>query len=243
MTDDHPTDGRVTAPRAESDADTSTDTDTEPSQVADGRPAAQADSSLDESRVRPAGDPTERTFGRLTVLEDIGHPKVPDVSESAYHHRQLDGGKSDVEVVTRALQKRMNVVLKGPPGVGKSFLARYLAAQTNRPLYRVTLSETTYREDLLGYIHLVTGEGGESVTTWVDGPLTRAVREGAILLLDEINAADSNTAAALNAVMEQHETRSLTIPQTGEVIAPHEQFRVIATANPGYQGTYHSYSV
>jgi nitric oxide reductase NorQ protein/cobaltochelatase CobS len=68
--------------------------------------------------------------------------------------------------------------------------------------------------------------------------LTRAVREGALLLLDEINAADSNTVAALNAVMEQHETRSLTIPQTGEVIDPHEQFRVIATANPGYQGTY-----
>jgi nitric oxide reductase NorQ protein len=132
----------------------------------------------------------------------------------------------------------MNVVLKGPPGVGKSFLARYLAARTNRPLYRITLSETTYREDLLGHMHLVTGPGGESVTEWVDGPLTRAVREGGLLLLDEINAADANTVAALNAVMEGHRTRSLTIPQTGETITPHEQFRVVATANPGYQGTY-----
>jgi nitric oxide reductase NorQ protein/cobaltochelatase CobS len=194
--------------------------------------------SFDGARVRPAGDPTGRTFGDLAVLEPTGHPKVPAVPESAYHHRALAGGKTDVEIVTRALQQRMNVVLKGPPGVGKSFLAQYLAAQTNRPLYRVTLSETTYREDLLGYVHLVTAASGDSVTTWVDGPLTRAVREGALLLLDEINAADSNTVAALNAVMEQHETRSLTIPQTGEVIDPHEQFRVIATANPGYQGTY-----
>jgi nitric oxide reductase NorQ protein/cobaltochelatase CobS len=122
--------------------------------------------------------------------------------------------------------------------VGKSYLAKYLCAQTNRPLYRVTLSETIYREDLLGHLQLVSAPGGESVTSWVDGPLTRAAREGGVLLLDEINAADANTAAALNAVMEQEDTRSLTIPQTGEVVIPHEEFSVIATANPGYQGTY-----
>ena len=95
----------------------------------------------------------------------------------------------------------MNVALKRPPGVGKSYLTRYLCAMTNRPLYRVTLSETTYREDLLGHLHLVSADGGETVTRWVNGPLTRAVREGAVLLLDEINAADANTVAALNAAM------------------------------------------
>ena len=192
----------------------------------------------DQDAIRTVGNPTDEQFGELTVLEDSGHPKIPELSAEAYHERHLAGGKSDVDIVTRALECKMNVVLKGPPGVGKSFLTRYLAAQTNRPLYRVTLSETTYREDLLGYVHLVSGQDGETVTSWVDGPLTRAAREGAILLLDEINAADANTVAALNAVVEQHETRSLTIPQTGEIIDPHEEFRVVATANPGYQGTY-----
>ncbi|MCU4744206.1 MoxR family ATPase [Natronoglomus mannanivorans] len=185
-----------------------------------------------------AGLSTDQQFGELTVLEDVEHPKVPLVDRDAYHHRELDGGRTDVEVVTRALELGMNVVLKGPPGVGKSFLARYLCAQTNRPLYRITLSETTYREDLLGHLHLVSSDDGETETRWIDGPLTRAAREGGLLLLDEINAADANTVAALNAVMEDRQTRSLTIPQTGEQLTPHEEFRVVATANPGYQGTY-----
>jgi len=189
-------------------------------------------------RHRPAGQPTADTFGGLTVLQDVDHPKVPVIGPEEYFQRDVHDGATDVAIVTRALELGLNVLLKGPPGVGKSFLCQYLCARTNRPLYRVTLSETTYKEDLLGQMHLITGEGGDSVTQWVDGPLTRAAREGAVLLLDEINAADSNTAAALNAVMEQKRTRSLTIPQTGETITPHEQFRVVATANPGFQGTY-----
>jgi nitric oxide reductase NorQ protein/cobaltochelatase CobS len=188
--------------------------------------------------VTPAGEPTGNRFGHLPVLADTGHDRVPAVPADAYVHRDQTAGHTDVEVVTRALAAGMNVLLKGPPGVGKSFLTRYLCARTNRPLYRITLSETTYREDLLGQIHLVTGPGGDSVTEWVDGPLTRAAREGGVLLMDEINAADANTVAALNAVMEGRRTRSLTIPRTGETITPHEQFRVVATANPGYQGTY-----
>lgn len=188
--------------------------------------------------VTVVGDRTGEAFGELPVRADIGHSQVPTVREEAYHERPQTSQHTDVDIVTRALAQGMNVVLKGPPGVGKSYLARYLCAQTNRPLYRITLSETTYREDLLGHMHLVTGDSGESITRWVDGPLTRAAREGAILLLDEINAADSNTVAALNSVMEHRGTRSLTIPQTGESIVPHEAFRVVATANPGYQGTY-----
>jgi nitric oxide reductase NorQ protein/cobaltochelatase CobS len=201
-------------------------------------PTHETDTDTFGGRPTEAGAPTEATFGHLTVLEDVGHEQVPEVAEDAYFHRPATSDHTDVDIVTRALEAAMNVVLKGPPGVGKSFLARYLCARTNRPLYRITLSETTYREDLLGHMHLVTAPGGESVTEWVDGPLTRAVREGGVLLLDEINAADANTVAALNAVMESHRTRSLTIPQTGETIIPHEEFRVVATANPGYQGTY-----
>ena len=185
-----------------------------------------------------AGAPTDDRFGHLAVLEDVDHREVPSMPADAYHERELVGDRTDVQVVTKALAAGMNVVLNGPPGVGKSYLARHICARTNRPLYRVTLSETTYREDLLGHLQLVSAPGGESVTSWVDGPLTSAVRTGGVLLLDEINAADANTAAALNAVMEREGTRSLTIPQTGEAVDPHEEFRVIATANPGYQGTY-----
>ncbi len=191
-----------------------------------------------DMEIQQVGEPTTERFRELTVLEDVGHKKVPQIAQSTYHERSSHSDRTNVEIVTRALELGMNVVLKGHPGVGKSFLVRYLCNRTNRPLYRVTLSETTYREDLLGSLHLVSGNDGETVTEWVDGPLTEAARTGGILLLDEINAADANTAAALNAVMEQQETRTLSIPQTGEQIRPHEQFRVVGTANPGYQGTY-----
>ncbi|QAU11340.1 MoxR family ATPase (plasmid) [Halorubrum sp. BOL3-1] len=184
------------------------------------------------------GEPTGESFRELTTLADVGHQHVPTIKQETYHERTGDSDRTDVEIVTRALELGMNVVLKGNPGVGKSFLIRYLCAQTNRPLYRMTLSQTTYREDLVGHLHLVSGENGETVTEWVDGPLTRAAREGGILLLDEINAADANTVAALNSVMESRGTRTLTLPQTGEQITPHEEFRVAATANPGFQGTY-----
>lgn len=191
-----------------------------------------------EDSTQTVGTATTETFGNLPVLEPTGHPQVPEITQETYHRRSVAGGRTDVEIVTRALALGMNVVLKGPPGVGKSYLAKYLCAQTNRPLYRITLSETTYKEDLLGQLHLLSSDTGGTQTEWIDGPLTRAVREGGVLLLDEINAADANTVAALNAVMEQRQTRSLTIPQTGETIEPHPEFRVFATANPGYQGTY-----
>lgn len=187
---------------------------------------------------RTVGAPTDRRFRELTVLEDVDHPKVPSIEQETYHERPGETDRTDVAVVTRALEIGMNVILKGQPGVGKSFLARYICARTNRPLYRITLSETTYREDLLGSLHLVSSDDGETVTEWVDGPLTRAARTGGILLMDELNAADANTVAALNAVMEGRETRSLTIPQTGEQLVPHEEFRVIGTSNPSFQGTY-----
>jgi nitric oxide reductase NorQ protein/cobaltochelatase CobS len=190
------------------------------------------------SAVRTAGDPSNNKFRELTVLNDIGHKRVPEINQETYHERAGESDRTDVEVVTRGLELGMNIVLKGQPGVGKSYLVRYICAQTNRPLYRITLSETTFREDLLGSLHLVSDDSGETTSEWIDGPLTRAARAGGILLLDELNAADANTAAALNAVMEQRGTRSLTIPQTGEQIKPHEQFRVVGTSNPGYQGTY-----
>ncbi|MFC4248735.1 AAA family ATPase [Natribaculum luteum] len=188
--------------------------------------------------VQSAGERTGDRFRNLGILEDVGHRRVPSLAQDTYHERTGAGGRTDLEVVTHALELGMNVVLKGQPGVGKSFLVKYVCAQTNRPLYRITLSETTYREDLLGTLHLVSTDGGETETAWIDGPLTRAARAGGVLLLDEINAAAANTVAALNAVMEQRQTRTLTIPQTGEQIDPHPEFRVVATANPGYQGTY-----
>ena len=150
------------------------------------------------SSVEPAGEPTDRKFRELTILDDVGHKKVPEVPQDEYHERTSDGGRTDTEIVTRALELGRNVVLKGQPGIGKSFLAQYIYVQTNRPLYRMTLSETTFREDLLGLLHLVNSDSGETVTKWIDGPLTRAARVGGVPLLDELYAADASCSTERN---------------------------------------------
>ena len=68
---------------------------------------------------------------------------------------------------------------------------------------------------------------------WVDGIITRAVREGGILLLDEVNA--KNSMFSLHELLDFRS--GLTIPETGEHIPPHRNLWVVATMNRGYYGT------
>ena len=67
---------------------------------------------------------------------------------------------------------------------------------------------------------------------WVDGLLTRAVKNGWMFVADEINAADEEALMPLNGLTENRDSRYLTIEEKSEVITPHENFRFIATRNP-----------
>src|SRR5687768_11852315 len=86
-----------------------------------------------------------------------------------------------------AYRQELPVLLKGPTGCGKSRLVEHMAARLGRPLVTVACHDDTSAVDLVGR-YLV--EGGSTV--WQDGPLTRAVREGAIVYLDEIAEARSD---------------------------------------------------
>jgi len=73
---------------------------------------------------------------------------------------------------------------------------------------------------------------------WVDGLLTKAVKNGWMFVADEINAADADEIMALNGLTEDRDSRYLTIEEKSEVIEPHERFRFVATRNPvSYAGT------
>jgi nitric oxide reductase NorQ protein/cobaltochelatase CobS len=67
---------------------------------------------------------------------------------------------------------------------------------------------------------------------WVDGLLTRAVKNGWMFVADEINAADSDAVMPLNGLTEDRDSRYLTIEEKSEVIEPHDRFRFVATRNP-----------
>ena len=87
----------------------------------------------------------------------------------------------EIEVFEAAYQNQLPVLLKGPTGCGKTRFMEHMAWRLKRPLITVSCHDDLTASDLVGR-YLV--KGGE--TTWVDGPLARSVRHGAICYLDEV---------------------------------------------------------
>ena len=123
---------------------------------------------------------------------------------------------------------RLPLLLKGPTGCGKTRFVEHMAAITGRKLYTVACHDDLSAADLIGRYLL---KGGE--TEWVDGPLTRAVREGAICYLDEVVEARKDVTVVLHPLTDNR--RTLMIDRTGEELAAPEGFMLVASYNPGYQ--------
>ncbi|HEX9857882.1 MAG TPA: CbbQ/NirQ/NorQ/GpvN family protein [Paracoccaceae bacterium] len=131
-------------------------------------------------------------------------------------------------VFTAASANRLPVLLKGPTGCGKTRFVAHMAAQLGRPLYTVACHDDLSAADLIGRYLL---KGGETV--WVDGPLTRAVREGAICYLDEVVEARKDVTVVLHPLTDDR--RILPIDRTGEELQAPAGFMLVASYNPGYQ--------
>lgn len=121
-----------------------------------------------------------------------------------------------------------NLLLNGPTGAGKSSLIENFCARLGIEVYRVACHGRMEFQDLLGSWRLVKGQDGGPVQTWHDGPLPMAARTGAVLLLDEINFLHPSVVGGLNSVLDG---APILIPETGETIVPHPNFRVAATGN------------
>ncbi|WP_439332064.1 CbbQ/NirQ/NorQ/GpvN family protein [Paracoccus salsus] len=127
-----------------------------------------------------------------------------------------------------ASENDLPVLLKGPTGCGKTRFVTHMAAKLGRPLYTVACHDDLSAADLIGRYLL---KGGETV--WVDGPLTRAVREGAICYLDEVVEARKDVTVVLHPLTDDR--RILPIDRTGEVLEAAPGFMLVASYNPGYQ--------
>ncbi|MDP2311431.1 MAG: CbbQ/NirQ/NorQ/GpvN family protein [Pseudomonadota bacterium] len=135
---------------------------------------------------------------------------------------------NEVEVFRVAAARKLPILLKGPTGCGKTRFVRYMAEQLGRPLITVACQEDLAAADLTGRFLL---EGGQTV--WRDGPLTRAVREGAICYLDEVVEARADVMTVLHPLTDDR--RVLPLDRTGEEIAAPDPFLVVISYNPGYQ--------
>jgi MoxR-like ATPase len=130
------------------------------------------------------------------------------------------------ELVERALASGQlgRLYLFGPPGIGKTYAA-YHFGRTQRGVYACTLTQETPAAELRGS-WLPRGDA----FVWHDGPVVRALREGARLVLNELSHASDDALAFLYPVLESTETARLTLP-TGETVVPAAGFHVVVTDN------------
>ncbi|GAB4042598.1 MAG: CbbQ/NirQ/NorQ/GpvN family protein [Rubrivivax sp.] len=127
-----------------------------------------------------------------------------------------------------AFAARLPLLLKGPTGCGKTRLVEHMAARLGRPLVTVAGHDDLGAADLTGR-HLIVG--GD--TRWHDGPLTRAVREGAIFYLDEVVEARKDVSVLLHPLADDR--RMLPLERTGELLSAAPGFMLVVSYNPGYQ--------
>jgi len=153
----------------------------------------------------------------------------------------------EIEVFQAAYDARLPVLLKGPTGCGKTRFVEHMAWRIFRtqertqertrsdqageieiPLITVSCHEDLTATDMVGRFLLQ----GDS-TLWSDGPLTRAVRTGALCYLDEIVEARKDTTVLIHSLTDHR--RMLPIEKTGELVSAHPDFLLIISYNPGYQ--------
>jgi len=135
---------------------------------------------------------------------------------------------NEEEVFIRAYENRLPVLLKGPTGCGKTRFMEYMAWRLKRPLITVACHDDLTAGDLVGR-YLIQG----SETVWVDGPLSRAVRAGAICYLDEIVEARKDTTVVIHPLADDR--RILPVEKRGQVLAAPPEFMLVVSFNPGYQ--------
>jgi nitric oxide reductase NorQ protein len=182
--------------------------------------------------------PPERTEYRQYAIEEYV------LSEEPFYLPLKD----EVELFTAAFSQNIPVLLKGPTGCGKTRFIEYMAYRLDRPLtvvkdvtgqsegsdhhglplVTVACHEDLTASDLVGR-YLLEGES----TRWIDGPLTRAVKAGAICYLDEIVEARKDTTVLIHPLTDHR--RILPVEKLGQIVEARGGFLLVISYNPGYQ--------
>jgi nitric oxide reductase NorQ protein len=134
----------------------------------------------------------------------------------------------EVELFERAFRSQLPVLLKGPTGSGKTRFVAHMAWRLGRPLVTVACHEDLTASDLVGRFLIVGDE-----TVWVDGPLTAALRLGAIVYLDEIVEARKDTMVVIHPLTDDR--RLLPVEKLAAVLRAPPEFMLVVSYNPGYQ--------
>ncbi|MCW8861798.1 MAG: CbbQ/NirQ/NorQ/GpvN family protein [Rhodospirillales bacterium] len=135
---------------------------------------------------------------------------------------------SECDLFMRAFEHKLPLLIKGPTGCGKTRFVSHMAAKIGKPLHTISCHDDLSAADLTGRYLL---KGGETI--WVDGPLTRTVREGGICYLDEVVEARKDVTVVLHPLTDDR--RLLPLERTNELLEAPDDFMLVVSYNPGYQ--------
>ncbi|HIH2763230.1 MAG TPA: AAA family ATPase [Candidatus Azoamicus sp.] len=136
--------------------------------------------------------------------------------------------KNEITIFKKAFENKIPLLLKGPTGCGKSRFVEKMSEILNLPLIQIACNEETSSTDLQGRYIITKGD-----TIWQDGPATLAVKNGALLYLDEISEAREDIIVVIHPLTDHR--REIYLDKKNEKIHAHNNFMIIASYNPGYQ--------
>jgi MoxR-like ATPase len=137
---------------------------------------------------------------------------------------------NEVTLFEHAFNRRIPVMLTGPTGCGKTRFVEHMGGLLGRPVVTISCHDDLTSSDLVGRF-MVTG--GDVV--WNDGPLTRAVKNGAICYLDEVVEARHDSLAILHSLTDHR--RALYLDRADEVVKAPESFMLVCSYNPAYRSS------
>ena len=154
-------------------------------------------------------------------MSDQSERSMEQNDQSAY----LDWNNS-IDVIDKAFEKGLFVLIIGPKGTGKTSLVREYAIQKSKELQSINFSLRTRESHLVGTKTLIDGNIG-----FDEGILVKSMKEGNILYLDEINAAEADVLLRLDEALDDR--RQIILKESsGEIIKAKDSWFVIATINP-----------
>lgn len=135
---------------------------------------------------------------------------------------------NEVTTFSQAYQQRLPVMLTGPTGCGKTRFVEHMGTVLGRPVLTISCHDDLTSSDLVGRFVVA---GGDVI--WTDGPLTRAVKDGAICYLDEVVEARHDSLAILHSLTDHR--RTLYLDRAGEVVPAPDSFLLVCSYNPAYR--------
>lgn len=180
-----------------------------------------------EPQIEP--ETTQTTHGETGIKKHIpskngNHPYI--------ERRILN--RTDFSILDTIYKSRKPLLIVGDTGTGKTHCISHFSFKKGLPILRTNLNGGTTPDELIG--HWIPDEKEKGGFKWVDGNLTRFVREGGVFVCDEINSGNADILFFLHSLLD--DDRQIVLSEKdGELIKAHPDFWFVATMNPDYEGT------